>query len=330
MRRRGTARESSTALDEILERNRAYVPGRAAKPLPPPEAIGLLVITCYDPRLDEMLRPALGLDRGRAFLFRSAGAVVAPAGDPLRSVALAAYLFDLKEVVVVGHTSCRMATFETARFIEAFRSRGVTREAFGPEDLRAWVGAIADPRRGVLASVATLRAAPALPRDLAVSGAVLDDATGELEVVARPGEALPGERVARPAPVPPVPEPAPPPAPARPRSGRGDAPAGPPPPGERADLAAAMDAARAFVKTLAAKGDWRERVQGLGADLRRQPNALAQLGLVDHFVRRAARDSREVAGAFERLRREAGSAGSRLSEEGLLDVLRRIVLEDRP
>ena len=97
------------ALAEILERNRAFLAGRASKPLPPPESIHQLILACYDPRLDQLLHDALGLDHGDDFLVRSAGAVVAPSGDPLRSIALAVYLFDVKAIAVVGHTSCRMA-----------------------------------------------------------------------------------------------------------------------------------------------------------------------------------------------------------------------------
>jgi carbonic anhydrase len=103
-------------------------------------------------------------------------------------LALAVYMFGVGEVLVVGHTSCRMAAFSASSFIDAFRARGTPREAFGPADLRDWAGAIPDPRGGVRAAVATLRAAPCLPRDLIVAGLVLDDASGVLEVVVPPAE----------------------------------------------------------------------------------------------------------------------------------------------
>ena len=98
-------------LDGILERNRMFVAGREARPLPDPEKLHLAVVGCYDPRLDPILPGALGLDTRTAFFLRAAGAVVRPDGDPLRSLALAAYLFGVEEVLVVGHTSCRMAAF---------------------------------------------------------------------------------------------------------------------------------------------------------------------------------------------------------------------------
>jgi carbonic anhydrase len=176
-------------LDAILERNRAYLHRRERRPWPAIPKVQLAVVACYDPRLDEMIRESIGIEPGEAFVFRTAGAFLREGSSSLRSLAMAIYFFDVTHVLVMGHRSCRMAHFDTPGFIDAFRKRGVTREAFGTDDLRTWAGAIADPRRGVEATVANLRAAPFLPRDLSVAGVVLDDETGELEVVVRPGEA---------------------------------------------------------------------------------------------------------------------------------------------
>jgi hypothetical protein len=55
--------------------------------------------------------------------------------------------------------------FEANAFIDAFRRRGLSREAFGTQDLRVWAGAIASPRAGVLESVAAIHAASFLPKD---------------------------------------------------------------------------------------------------------------------------------------------------------------------
>ena len=94
----------------------------------------------------------------------------------------------------MGHAACRMAAFDTAAFIEEFRRRGVPREAFGDENLRTWAGAIPSPRQGVLQSVATVREAPFVPKDVRVAGAVLDETTGDSKwCAARPaGGAAPG------------------------------------------------------------------------------------------------------------------------------------------
>jgi carbonic anhydrase len=220
-------------LDQILERNRAFVAGRQARPLPPPERMRLAVVACYDPRLDPLLLPALGLSPGDAFLLRTAGALVQPGSGSLRSLGLAVFMFGVTEVLIVGHAACRMAAFDSAWFIDAFRGRGVPREAFGPDDLRTWAGAIPSPRQGVLLSAANVAAAPFLPRDVSVAGAVLDEATGALQPVLSPGEipaatagvapapeAPPAPEAAREAPRPAVSHPGTAPQPAPPRPAR--------------------------------------------------------------------------------------------------------------
>jgi carbonic anhydrase len=185
-------------LDQILERNQAFVRGRAPSPLPPPERMRLAVVACYDPRLDPLLLPSLGLAPGEAFLLRTAGALVQPGSASLRSLGLAVFMFGVTEVLVVGHAACRMAAFDSAAFIDSFRGRGVPREAFGNDDLRTWAGAIPSPRQGVLLSASNIQTAQFLPRDVTVAGVVLDEATGALEVVLRPGEISPAALPARP------------------------------------------------------------------------------------------------------------------------------------
>jgi carbonic anhydrase len=179
-------------VDDILERNRAWVRGRNPQPLPPIETKRLAVVGCYDPRLDPLLLPALGLAAGDAFLLRSAGALLLPGSTSMRSLGLAIYMFGVTEVLIVGHAACRMAAFDTAAFIEEFRRRGVAREAFGDESLRSWAGAIASPRQGVLQSVAAVREAPFVPKDVRVAGVVLDEVTGALELIVRPDQPVEG------------------------------------------------------------------------------------------------------------------------------------------
>jgi carbonic anhydrase len=310
-------------LDDILERNRAFVRGRAAAPLPPPESVPLAVLACYDPRLDGLLGPALGLPDGRAIVLRSAGAAVPSGGDPLRSLGLAAYLFGVRQVLVVGHTSCRMASFETAAFVDAFRARGVRREAFGAGDLRDWAGAIPDPRRGVLASVANIKAATLLPPDLEVTGLLLNDESGALEILVATdsrGAAEPtmfGER-----PTSAAQKPAPPQAAQRPAS----APATHQP-ATRPDPV--PEAAHSLARLLSA-ARWRDDLRNLRADLDIQRDPFSQIAMVEKFIRKAAGESRAVGEAFERLKREAFPAGRRPGPHEVVELFRRASREAGP
>ena len=287
-------------LDEVLKRNREFVRGRESRPLPAVETIPLAVVACYDPRLDELIWKALGLSPGDAFLFRTAGAFVQSEGTVAKSLGLAVFLFGVREIVVIGHSSCRMAAFDTASFIDAFRKRGVAREAFGNEDLRSWAGAIPDPRRGVATSVANILAAPFLPKDLSVAGLVLDDATGALDVVARPGKGPAAEPRAAEAATVPTPAPGPVPTPG---------PGATEPDTSRPARDPLLDAVRAFVETIQGSARWRGDIRNLKQELAAQKNPMTKLELLEKFARRAGTESMEAKEAFARVKREASSAG---------------------
>ncbi len=295
-------------LDELLKRNRAFVKRHPAKPLPTAEAVSLAVVGCFDPRLDSMLRPALGLAEDEGFLLRTAGASVSATNGALRSLALAVYLFDVRRVLILGHSSCRMASFPTEEFIDAFRSRGVDREAFDDSDLRTWAGALASPRDGVLASLAAISEAPFLPDDLELAGAVLDDTTGQLEVVAKPGEPLPGHvgpmaagsAASEPAAAPPTAEAASSPS---------------------AGAAEPLESLRSVVGSLAASAGAAGEIRKLQGALAAERNPIRKLALVQHFVKDAAVETHQVREAFTELKRRAAGGGHEAATEILSELL---------
>jgi carbonic anhydrase len=303
--------------EAILERSKGSAPGLPAKPLPPPKPVGLAVVACVEPSVDGLLGSALGLEAGEAAIIRTPGAWVGPESEALRSLGVAAYLLGVTEVVVIGHSSCRLASFDTSAFIDAFRRRGVPREAFGPESIRSWVGAIPDAKRGVAVSVSAIAGAPFLPRDLRVGGLLLDDATGALEVVLRPGEAPP-EGVADS----PGPETA-----AAEMDAVEERPAGSRPPSSPVKDPLLV-AARSALRALAATGDWRNEIRRLRAELQRTRDPLTRLALLKTFTGRAAEQSREVAEELRRLKRQGVGAGGTVGQAGLLEVFSRALEEE--
>jgi len=316
--------------DDLIERNRAFVAGRRARPLPEAGTIPLAVVACYDPRLDELLPAALGLAPGEAFLLRTPGATVRPGSGILRALAIAVYLFDVDRVLIVGHTSCRMASFPTADFASAFRRRGVPRQAFGDDDLRTWAGAIPTPRQGVLTAAAAIADAPFLPPNLRVAGAILDDASGALELVVRPGDSphrdgvAPGEAEDEGEPegqpeVGPEVEPA---AEHEPEVETAAAGAPPPPPPPASDpLSAPL---RTLVERLASLSD-HEELRKLYRALLVEQRPIRKLGLLQRLVREAAEESPEVIEAFAELRRQAAGAQSRALGEALDELLGEVL-----
>ena len=66
----GSQAAATTAVDRILEHNRAYVARTPAREFPPAEQMRLAVVACYDPRLDALLWPAASAGTGRDGLRR--------------------------------------------------------------------------------------------------------------------------------------------------------------------------------------------------------------------------------------------------------------------
>ncbi len=314
-------------IDDLLERNREFVQGRRPGPLPAAEPVSLAVVACFDPRLDALLRPALGLRDGEGFMLRTAGAVLAPGSHALRSLAVAVYLFEVEQVLIVGHTSCKMADFPTGDLIAVFRRRGVSREAFGDGDLRSWAGATASPRAGVLGTASAIAEAPFLPPGLGIAGAVLDDASGALEMVLRPDDPLPGQapgKTREPPPSRPSAAPAPEPAGAQAAEAEtqaagaspGAVPPGGAPPIPAEALHPALGDLRQSVLELAA-GTGIDDLRHLSRAVRTEVYPMNKLALLQRFFQRAAADSPEVQQAFDLLQRQVEDAGHDLATRTL-------------
>ena len=169
-------------LCQIREANKSFLAGRT-KSL---DSLGdpFLLIACYDPRLTELLGPALGLPMKRVYVISVAGNIITRAShDVIRSIAAALYVRQCKEILVLGHTDCAMATFSAPQVIDAFRAAGVSRSAFGDADLRQWFGAFADIRVNVLEGLESLRNLGIVPLWVRMHGAIIDTVSGELTVV---------------------------------------------------------------------------------------------------------------------------------------------------
>jgi carbonic anhydrase len=175
-------------LDDILRSNEAFLQGRpVGGRLPSPIAM----LTCVDARLNDFLGPALGIAREDIILVRNAGNVVMEGnGDPLRSLAMMIYLKGATEIVVLGHTDCRMSQFEANGFLDALSAWDVQRQQLGPVDLRRWAGAFHDPRQNVKRSVEMIEQCPFIPKRLPVHGILIDIGTGRIEILVEGGKAV--------------------------------------------------------------------------------------------------------------------------------------------
>src|SRR5882757_8979936 len=158
-----------TIVSEILDHNRSFIARKEYEAFLTDQFPNkkLVVLTCMDTRLVELLPRAMGFRNGDVKLVKNAGAIVShPFGSVMRSILLAIYELNADEVVVVGHSGCGMTGLSCERLIDKAKARGVT------DDTLAMLG-----HSGVI------RNHPLLPRDVPVHGLMMDSETGGLKLV---------------------------------------------------------------------------------------------------------------------------------------------------
>jgi carbonic anhydrase len=180
-----------SALPEILAYNASFVASKGyeeflTSALPNKR---LVVITCMDTRLVELLPKAMGIRNGDVKMIKIAGAVVShPFGSVMRSILVAVYQLGAEEIAVVGHHGCGMTGLSAGDVLDKVRGRGIPPDTLATldhagVDLRHWLTGFESPQAGVLASVELIRNHPLLPRDVAVHGLIMHPDTGRLDVL---------------------------------------------------------------------------------------------------------------------------------------------------
>src|SRR5207249_9325659 len=107
-----------TILDDILTHNTSFVARREYEAFltdrfPDKK---LVILTCMDTRLIELLPRAMGVRNGDVKMIKNAGAIVShPFGSVMRSILVAVYELGAAEVAVVGHHECGMTGLSCAR-----------------------------------------------------------------------------------------------------------------------------------------------------------------------------------------------------------------------
>jgi carbonic anhydrase len=173
-------RQNGARIAIALGRNRAFAASNGHEGVTVFPTLGLLVISCLDPRVD----PAyiLGLDLGDAIVVRNNGGRVTP--EVINNLAFVGQLAEqavpegpLFEVAVIHHTQCGAGALADDDFRQAYANRIDAEEA----TLRD--AAILDPAATVTRDVDRLRSAGAISPRISVSGHVYDVVTGLVETV---------------------------------------------------------------------------------------------------------------------------------------------------
>lgn len=148
----------------------------------------MVILSCMDTRLTELLPKALNLKNGDAKFIKNAGAVVThPFGSIMRSILIALYELKAEEVYVVGHLGCGMSDVDPKLVVEKMIAADVSEDAINSleylgVDINEWLHGFGCVHDSVKKSVDLIRNHPLMPK-VPVHGLIMDPQTGELELV---------------------------------------------------------------------------------------------------------------------------------------------------
>ena len=175
-------------IEQMLAYNREFVKSEAYKQFQtskyPDKKIAIL--TCMDTRLVELLPAALGIRNGDVKMIKNAGGMITgPFDSAVRSLLVGIVELGVEEVMVIGHTDCGVQGMDGNEMLEKLVERGIDQQHIdivrhSGIDLERWLGGFESVESSVHETVRRLKEHPLMPKDVRISGFIMDSATGEL------------------------------------------------------------------------------------------------------------------------------------------------------
>lgn len=178
-------------IDEIMLFNKSFVENKEFEKYEstknPKKKI--LILSCMDTRLTELLPRAMNLKNGDAKIVKNAGATIMhPFGSVMRSILVAVYEFDVNDIIVVGHHECGMSNLDTNRIINKMIKRGIDEKTIATLnnsgiDVGNWLHGFESVEAAIRKSVSSIKNHPLMQENVNVHGLIMDPSTGALEFV---------------------------------------------------------------------------------------------------------------------------------------------------
>lgn len=149
----------------------------------------LVILTCMDTRLVELLPQAMNVRNGDIKIVKNAGAVIShPFGSIMRSLLVAVYELQADEVMIIGHDDCGFGALRSDSIMGKMVNRGIEKETFevlkySGVDVETWFKGFDTVEASVANSVEILKNHPLMVQDVPVHGLVINPGTGKLRVV---------------------------------------------------------------------------------------------------------------------------------------------------
>lgn len=178
-------------ISEILEFNEAFVENREFEKFRTTRFPDkrMVILTCMDTRLVELLPKAMNLKNGDAKIIKNAGAILTqPFGNIMRSIIVAIYELGANEVIVVGHHECGMTGLDPNKVIDKMTQNGISEDIINTLkhsgiNLSRWLTGFDNVTEGVKNSVDIIVNHPLIPTNILVHGMIIHPVTGKLEVI---------------------------------------------------------------------------------------------------------------------------------------------------
>lgn len=178
-------------LHEILKYNEYFVENKLYEPFLTTKFPNkrIVILTCMDTRLTEMLPKSMNFKNGDVKIVKSAGAVINhPFGGIMRSLIVAVYELQADEIYVIGHHDCGMSGIETDKILDKMIKRGVHPRVLdilknSGVNIEDWLEGFSNVESSVLHSVDMIRNHPLMLPDIPVHGLIIDPETGRLDLV---------------------------------------------------------------------------------------------------------------------------------------------------
>lgn len=180
-----------TTLEKILEHNKKFIEEKEYEKYRTTKYPNkkIVILSCMDTRLTDLLPKAMNVNHGDAKIIKNAGAIVShPFGSIMRSILVALYSLQGKEVYIVGHRDCGMTGLQAGPIIEKALENGVEKEKIemlkhAGIDIEDWLHGFTSVEDSVKQSVEMVKYHPLFPKAIPVHGLIIDPETGKLDLV---------------------------------------------------------------------------------------------------------------------------------------------------
>ncbi|TXL63961.1 carbonic anhydrase [Cerasibacillus terrae] len=180
-------------LNDMLEYNKKFVDGKQYEAYETDSIPNkrMVIFTCMESRLVELLPKALNIQNGDVKMVKNAGAIIRkPFDSIMKGILVAVHELQAEEVTVIGHHDCGMSHTVPSELKQKMIDDGIEADLIqslehAGIDFEEEFHGFDHVEDSVMQSVSIIRNHPLLPKHIKVHGLVIDPKTGKVDVVTR-------------------------------------------------------------------------------------------------------------------------------------------------